>query len=103
MSKNSLATITPVLLCGSVAAMFALSSPAVARGGGHHHGECGEHHIAYECGIPTTSYGITAATMSGTSKIITVGNTRKTFNTCGALSAPHYLPTPRRRRANLSS
>jgi hypothetical protein len=40
--------------------------------------------------IPTTSYGITAATMSGTSKIITVRNTRKTFNTFGALSAPHY-------------
>jgi hypothetical protein len=50
MSKNSLATITPVLLYGSVAAMLALSSPALARGGGHHHGECGEHHIAYECG-----------------------------------------------------
>src|SRR5262249_45697174 len=30
----------------------ALSSPAVARGGGHHHGECGEHHVAYECGNP---------------------------------------------------
>ena len=53
MSKNSLATITSVLLCGSVAAMLALSSPALARGGGHHHGECGEHHIAYECGYPS--------------------------------------------------
>jgi hypothetical protein len=53
MSKDSLATITPVLLCGSVAAMLGLSSPALARGGGHHHGECGEHHIAYECGYPS--------------------------------------------------
>jgi hypothetical protein len=53
MSKNSLATISPVLLCGSVAAMLGLSSPALARGGGHHHGECGEHHLAYECGYPS--------------------------------------------------
>jgi hypothetical protein len=52
MLKNRLAPITPVLLCGSVAAVLALSSPAVARGGGHHHGECGEHHTAYECGYP---------------------------------------------------
>jgi hypothetical protein len=53
--------------------------------------------------IPTTRYGITAATMSATSKTITVPNTRETFNTCGALSALHYLPTPLRRRPNLSS
>lgn len=52
MSKNNLVTIVPVLLCGSVAAMLGLSSPALARGGGHHHGECGEHHTVYGCGYP---------------------------------------------------
>jgi len=52
MSKNSLVTIVPVLLSGSVAAMLGLSLPALARGGGHHHGECGEHHTAYGCGYP---------------------------------------------------
>jgi hypothetical protein len=50
MSKNSLATIRPVLLCRSVAALLVLSSPAVARGGGHHNGVCGEHHGGYDCG-----------------------------------------------------
>src|SRR5262249_7225617 len=50
MSTNSFATITTTLLCGSTAAVLALSSPAIARGGGHHHGECGEHHMAYGCG-----------------------------------------------------
>jgi hypothetical protein len=31
----------------------AMTSPALARGGGHHHGECGEHHgrYAYACSV----------------------------------------------------
>jgi hypothetical protein len=104
MSKNSLVTITPVLLCGSVAAMLALSSPAVARGGGHHHGECGEHHIAYECGHP--NYKVWHHRGHDERYFEDHHRSeypRETFNTCGALSAPHYLPTPRRGRPNLSS
>jgi hypothetical protein len=50
MLTNSFAQITTVLLSGSLAVMLALTSPAAARGGGHHHGECGEHHVGYDCG-----------------------------------------------------
>jgi hypothetical protein len=50
MSMNRPITISMVLLNGAVAAMIALSSPALARGGGHHHGECGEHGSARDCG-----------------------------------------------------
>ena len=102
MSKNSLATITPVLLCGSVAAVLGLSSPALARGGGHHHGECGEHHIAYECGYP--NYKVWHHR----------GHDERYFEDhhhsgyrnikyLQGLSAHRYLPMPLRRRSNLSS
>jgi len=51
MSKNTPATIiATVSLSAAVAAMIALSSPVLARGGGRHHGECGEHRGAHECG-----------------------------------------------------
>jgi hypothetical protein len=50
MSMNGPMTISMVLLNGAIAAMIALSSPAVARGGEHHHGECGEHGRAHDCG-----------------------------------------------------
>jgi len=41
--------MTMVCLTGAVAAAITLASPVMARGGGHHHGECGEHHGSYEC------------------------------------------------------
>jgi hypothetical protein len=50
MSMNAPMTISMVLLNGAIAAMIGLSSPALARGGGHHHGECGEHGGARGCG-----------------------------------------------------
>ena len=103
MSKNSLATITSVLSCGSVAAMLALSSPALAHAAGIITANAANTISRTNAVIPATGYGITAATMSATSKVITVRNIRKTLNTCRAPSARHYLPTPRRRRANLSS
>ena len=50
MSMHGPMTTSMVLLNGAIAAMIALSSPAMARGGGHHHGECGEHGRARDCG-----------------------------------------------------
>lgn len=50
MSTNTPLNISMVLLSGAVIAMIALSSPALARGGGHHQGECGEHRSAGACG-----------------------------------------------------
>ena len=48
MSMNRSSTITAVALSGAVTVMIASSFPTLARGGGHHHGECGEH--GYGCG-----------------------------------------------------
>jgi len=48
MSKNLPTTITMPVFSAAVAALFAFSTPALARHGGHHHGECGEH--GYRCG-----------------------------------------------------
>jgi len=53
MSKKTPATImATVSLSAVVAAMIAFSSPVLAHGGGRHHGECGEHRSAHECGHP---------------------------------------------------
>ena len=50
MSMNGPVTISMALLNGAIAAVIGLSSPALARGGGHHHGECGEHGASHGCG-----------------------------------------------------
>src|SRR6476646_10101043 len=50
MLKNGPTITATVLLSGAAAAMIALSSPAFARGGGHHQGECGERYSGHECG-----------------------------------------------------
>jgi hypothetical protein len=34
-------------VCLGVCFVGAMTAPALARGGGHHHGECGEHHGRY--------------------------------------------------------
>ena len=49
MLKNGPTITATVLLSGAAAAMIALSSPAFARGGGHHQGEC-ERYSGHECG-----------------------------------------------------
>ena len=87
MSTNSFATITITLLCGSTAAVLGLSSPAIARGGGHHHGECGEHHIAYECGH--LYYAVPHHRGHHYFEDHHRSEYRNPFPTCGTLSAPH--------------
>jgi hypothetical protein len=57
MSMQRTPSIRTMLLSGAVTAAVAFASPALARGGGHHHGECGEHHGGDRCSYSDHEFG----------------------------------------------
>jgi hypothetical protein len=99
MLKNGPTITATVLLSGAAAAMIALSSPAFARGGGHHQGEC-ERYSGHECGHFDHGEHHLRGNHERPSKITIIPDISQALNIPAIKGVAHHPPAFLQRRAS---